>query len=392
MSSVAVPSFRLGYRPALDGLRAVAVALVLLHHSAYRLTGGWIGVDLFFVLSGFLITTLLLQEWHHTGTINLKAFYVRRTLRLWPAFFAMLLILALVTMFIAPEASRPWYWRQIATSATYTANLAWVSGWVSFFYSPLVHTWSLATEEQFYLVWPPILLLLLRAKSGTRGLLALISTVAIASAVWTWMLALGHPGWTRVWVAPDTRIFTLLAGCALGVLTTSGRLPGPSRWWRYGVAVTIIVVALCVALASRNTGPLSLMVGIIATLAATLIVGHLVADPSGPLARMLSMRSLVWIGRRSYGLYLWHLPVYFGVRYVAPELDGMTLVVIQIACSVGVAMVSYTWIEVPCLRLKDRASRRAIESPSPVRTVPVIGTKPVPDSAHPTAMLVSKAV
>lgn len=376
---VLAPPFRIGYRPAFDGLRAIAVALVMCNHLDFNLMGGWIGVDLFFVLSGFLITTLLLQEWQETGTIRLGAFYVRRSLRLWPALIALLVVMVLVTMFFAPSSERPSLWRQIATASTYTTNLAWSTGWIQFRETPLAHTWSLAIEEQFYLIWPPLLMLLLRARIGWRALLAFIGTVAVVAAAWTWILAPHTALWARVWVAPETRLPTLLAGCGLGVLATSGRLPLPSRAGQRAAAAATGFLAICVIYADRDSSRSSVTVGIFVTLAATMIIGHLVADPEGKIARVVSARLLVWLGRRSYGLYLWHLPVFYGVAHLAPSHHSIVLMLLQVGSSVAVAIVSYTVIETPFLRLKYRATSRSNLPPRHPSTAPLVGSQPGPN-------------
>src|SRR5579862_2553734 len=172
--------FRLGRRPILDGFRGAAILAVLLYHYSIPFgTGGFLGVDAFFVLSGFLITSLLTEEWSETGNLSFNRFYTRRALRLLPALFSMLAGTAFVAVTVASREDRAAIWRGSIGTVLYLAN------WQKFFDSPTVgmlgHTWSLSIEEQFYVLWPPLLLLLLR-RLGPRRVAVLAAALAAGSA------------------------------------------------------------------------------------------------------------------------------------------------------------------------------------------------------------------
>jgi len=173
--------FRLGYRPALDGIRGAAVlAVMLFHFGAPFDQGGFLGVDAFFVLSGFLITALLIEEWSRTGGIAFRRFYTRRALRLLPALFAMLLLVTVVVALIAPRDVQEATWRGTVVTLLYAAN--WQKVFSSQSVGLLGHTWSLSIEEQFYVLWPPLLLLLLRHRLSLHWLTLVAAVLAVASA------------------------------------------------------------------------------------------------------------------------------------------------------------------------------------------------------------------
>jgi len=234
----------------LDGVRGVAILTVLVYHLTWGIgrdpldgslfpRGGYLGVDIFFVLSGFLITTLLIQEWDRTGGISLRHFYARRALRLLPALALVLVAAAVVAVvapavgyessFLAPETTEM-RWSSIGVVLLYAAN--WASIYppsTGFTLGALGHTWSLAIEEQFYLVWPIALRFLLRRGLGRRQIAALAGMGILVSAFVRALVWQSTGSWIRAYVGSDVRADALLTGCAVGLLATAGLLPRSRR-------------------------------------------------------------------------------------------------------------------------------------------------------------------
>jgi peptidoglycan/LPS O-acetylase OafA/YrhL len=306
--------------PALNGLRGLAVIGVVAYHLQIGWArGGYLGVDLFFVLSGFLITTLLLEEWVGTGRVDLGAFWGRRARRLLPALFLVVLALALYLICNA-------VWGGPGANAV--ATLLYVNNWHLIFAhqsyfaqfstpSPLQHTWSLAIEEQFYLVWPLLLLVVL--KYGRRGWRRVGVTVTIALGVGSSVLmaALFHPGLdpSRIYYGTDTRLFDLMAGATLAFLVAARRQPGAAarrtlHW--VGPAAAVVLGVFWVRAGTSGGLPTDFMFEggflLCAALAALVVADARLVEP-GWFARGLAWRPLHFIGTISYGIYLWHWPV-----------------------------------------------------------------------------------
>jgi peptidoglycan/LPS O-acetylase OafA/YrhL len=343
----------LGYRPALDGVRGIAILLVVSWHAFGWPAGGAAGVDLFFVLSGFLITTLLLQEHDHTGTVSLRHFYRRRALRLFPALAALLVICGAVTALVDRE-HLPSMLHSIALTAVYSINLATAGHW--FLSGTLAHMWSLAAEEQFYLVWPVVLLLLVRRARPPIGLLCGLIAFAVA---WRGVVALDSASFTRVYYAPDTHADPLLVGCLFGVLFTGDRLPRllmteRSRRRLAGLATMAIgiIVFGVTSLWALYASPLITLLA----LATGVVVLSVCLGEQGALGAVLRARPLTWLGRVSYSLYLWHLPVLVAFGYRPGAHTGRPLAgpAVAIVVALMVAAASYRFIEQPFLRRKDQ--------------------------------------
>jgi peptidoglycan/LPS O-acetylase OafA/YrhL len=308
---------KLGYRPALDGLRATAVLLVILTHAGvpHFEQAGAVGVTVFFVLSGFLITRLLLDEHERTGRVNFRHFYAKRARRLLPALLAFLFLDGVVRA-VSGQSLVP-----VALAAIYTSNIA--PSAIGIMFRELEHTWSLSLEEQFYLLWPATLMLLVR----TRYALPVLATGALASAALRIGLWSAGAGVARVYIAPDTRADALLVGCLLGLtihrLHRPGRLDATAAALALGASCTLGYVGILWALL-----PVSVC-------AAVLVAWSL--DHYGWLA----YRPLVFVGRISYGLYLWHYPVALYVR----EKFGLAGLPITLAVSFALAVASWFVIE-----------------------------------------------
>jgi peptidoglycan/LPS O-acetylase OafA/YrhL/lysophospholipase L1-like esterase len=353
----------LGYRPALDGLRAVAVVAVMLYHGGVPwAAGGFLGVDIFFVLSGFLITSLLVKEWTRTGRIGLRAFWLRRARRLLPA---MLLVLLAVGAYSA-AAPRP----ASQVRGDSLATLGYVSNWwfmvsgQSYFAqfvepSPLRHTWSLAIEEQFYILFPLLLVLLLgtvRLRVPTVRIVLLGGALGSAVLMATLYDPASDP--SRAYYGTDTRMQALLLGAVLALspsllqptkplyASIRGRfvrLPGRGL---LGVLALGGLVGMVVM--ARELAPWMYRGGfLLAAVLSAVVIASVTAAPRSALGRVLSWRPMVAVGVVSYGLYLWHWPVFVVLNHERTGLDGPSLLVARFAVTGVLAYVSFALVEEP---------------------------------------------
>jgi peptidoglycan/LPS O-acetylase OafA/YrhL len=350
--------FHLGYRRWLDGLRGIAILMVLAFHFRF-VPGGWLGVDVFLVLSGFLITCLLTEEWRDEGSISLKRFYLRRCLRLWPAFYSLLLV-ALVVSFWQGSETGSQLRREIPVAACYITN------WPSLHGVPmpvLGHSWSLALEEQFYLLWPMLLYAMLRWRIPRAFIVGFVVLGIVGAAVLR--LALfhaqdpsgpSHEALIRLYVGLDTRADSLLIGCLVGLLAAWNWLPRSRGFVIFtsvgsvaGIAGLAYLVQTCLLNDPRFYQGLFTLVG----LAVAVIIVRLLSAPSW-LRTVLEVDFLVATGRISYALYLIHIPAmeWLNVREMGWRAPGESLLVI--AVTFAAAILSFFCIERPCLKLKHR--------------------------------------
>ena len=357
---------RLPYMPGVDGLRAVAVAAVVTYHiGASWLPGGFLGVNIFLVISGYLITSLLLAERRATGTIDLVRFWIRRARRLLPALFVMMaVVLAYMVIFHHGEVAR-------LRGAT-LASLGYVANWYFVFAdqpyfdqfgrpSVFLHLWSLAVEEQFYLLWPPIMAAGI-AWFGRRRLLVGVLAGIAGSTILAWVLWEPFADPSRIYYGTDTRAVCLLAGVALAFLWPASRLrPLTERRPRIVLEATGAAAVIVLALALTRLGELDESLykgGFLWVALATAVVVAVAAHPSSFLGKALGVAPMVWIGLRSYGIYLWHWPI---IMLTRPDedipLDGAALATLQIGLTVGIAALSYTYVETPIRRGGLRALR-----------------------------------
>ena len=352
------PVAPLGYRRGLDGLRGVAILAVLGLHTRHAtgwplLPGGGLGVDVFFVLSGFLITSLLLEEHAGSGSVSLKRFYIRRALRLFPALVLLLAALALgASAMLAPEEAAHTL-RAIPIAFLYLSDLAIAFGPVDL--GALTHTWSLAVEEQFYLLWPPLLCAALRAGLPRPVIATGTALLAGALALVRALLWDGPASVPRLYFSIDTRADALLIGCLAAMLASWRLLPRTPatealllRWGRISAAV----LAALVLAVPFSTPALYLGGFTLAALAAAVVILGLLAGSQGAGAALLEQGWLVAVGRISYGLYLWHYPVFKAARQLAAPTPVRLLV--AFAATFAVAGLSFALVERPFLRLKRR--------------------------------------
>lgn len=287
---------RVHYLPQLDGLRAIAILLVLVHHAITPVTfGGFIGVDVFFVLSGYLITSILLNELDRTGRIRLRVFYLRRALRLYPP----LLLAVAVTFIPAVLVAKHLLYLVIDTGLALTyltpVALLWNDG-ISLVYR---HTWSLGIEEMFYLVWPAILLAASRLGRSRRFVLWLgvIAGGALLAVCTIQALTLEHPDYLP-------RAGGILIGCAVAAALSLRRVSIPLGVGWAGV------VGLTAAVVVAQTAELSGAAITLAVVSSAAVVAHLATSDQGPLVRALATRPMVYLGQISYELYLWHYSIF----------------------------------------------------------------------------------
>jgi len=348
-----VVPFRLGYRPALDGVRGIAILAVLAVHTRHifgwpLLSGGNIGVDIFFVLSGFLITTLLLEELEHAGTISLKSFYWRRALRLVPALLLLLTALYYLSDVLLLQAEAVDTRRAVPIAFVYASDLA-----LAFFnirLGALQHTWSLAIEEHFYLVWPLLLFAALRLGISRKRLVIITLLLAIASALHRATLQQLGALPVRTYYGIDTRADALLIGCATGMCVSWGLIR--PRSLEPFLAPALLLIGVCV-IATDYASPLMHFGGFtLLAMATAVLLVNLVVSPESYVSTFFEYRPLVWLGRISYGVYLWHYPVFKATSF----LQGGWLLKLLVGFGVTliVSSLSYYLLERPALSLKRR--------------------------------------
>jgi peptidoglycan/LPS O-acetylase OafA/YrhL len=354
------------YHRALDGVRALAVAAVLAFHGGVTaLHGGFLGVDAFFVLSGFLITSLLLAEHRQTGRISLTTFWGRRVRRLLPALLLVLATVVVVSRWTLPPDELGALRADALAAVAYVANWRMMNRGGGYFAetaapSPLQHTWSLGIEEQFYVLWPLLVVAILVAarRRGPVALLAGCVVGAVASAVAAALL-FRPTDVDRAYYGTDTRALALLIGAALAVLL-SRRVVSPPLY-RSATAVgatTRRVLGASAAAGAVTTGwlwatadgtdPWLYRGGLVAAaLAVAAVIAHAVVSPSSPTARVLGVAPLVWLGRISYGVYLWHWPLFQWLNAERTGLSGAPLFAVRCAVTLALSAASFFLVESP---------------------------------------------
>jgi len=372
---------RLGYIPALDGVRALAVAAVLVYHGDLGwFSGGFLGVDVFFVLSGYLITSVLLDAWRRNGgNLGLGRFYLHRARRLLPALLVMITVTcAYVVVFLPDEASK--------LRGGVVASFGYVTNWYLIFHQQsyfsaigrppmLQHLWSLAIEEQFYLLWPLLLGLALKFWRPSRIKLAV--TILAAAGVSALLMALLYRAGSdpsRVYYGTDTRVAALLLGSALAFVWAPWRLIG-----RTGRSAGILLDAIAVLsgialfymfLNVHDFDP-SLYRGgfLIVAIVSALLLAATVHPASKLVPWLLGFGVLRWIGVRSYGIYLWHWPIYMVTRpHSDIPLTGLPLLVLRLTLTFLAAAASYKYIEEPIRHgALERQWARYKTAPAPIQ-------------------------
>lgn len=354
----------MGYLPGLDGVRALAVIGVLLYHADLSwIPGGFLGVDVFFVLSGFLITSLILEEFDRSGRVDFRKFYLGRARRLLPALILVLVVVSLAAALVYQDAARQLA-SDVVASIFYVNNWWYIAADQSYFEfigrPPLLkHLWSLAVEEQFYLVWPAIAFLAMR-RFARKGVFAVAATLAILSTIWMLQLAVanGFPDFadpSRAYFGTDSHSMGLLIGAAMATFWRPGRM---RRSLPTGASVIITAIGIAALLAVIwffvFVGEFTPWLYRGGFLGLALIVATLIAAASHPgvgLGKAMGTQPWRYIGQRSYGLYLWHWPVFMATRPgLDLPLDGVPLLILRLGLTVGIAELSFRFVEMPIRR------------------------------------------
>lgn len=347
----------LGYLPGLDGMRAIAVIAVLLYHAEIDwIPGGFLGVEVFFVISGYLITSLLLSEHRYTHHTDVGGFWMRRARRLLPALYALLVVVATyAVLFLRDEVA--------GLRGDVVAALGYVTNWYLVFSeqsyfettgrpSPILHLWSLAVEEQFYLLWPLLFAFGMR-KLGRTNMLRAILGGALFSAALMWVLYRPEADPSRVYYGTDTRASGLLLGAALAFFWSPNRLTDDVRrsatWVLDAVGVVALALIVRMFFVVNEFDPSLYRGGFLTLDVLTVVLIAVTVHPAARLGKLwLSARSLQWIGLRSYSIYLWHWPVYVITRPdVDVPLSGFPLLVLRLSLTAVLASVSYKYVEQP---------------------------------------------
>lgn len=370
------------YQPALDGVRAVAVACVLLFHARVPgFGGGYLGVSMFFTLSGFLITSLLVTEHDREGRIDVGEFYRRRVRRLIPAsavcLVSVVVIAALTDVFegvvnlrseLVGSVFQVANWFSLAGEGSYQQMLSKASGESS----PLEHFWSLAVEEQFYWLWPPVMVGVLAVARGRRQRLVWVGSITATFALSAPVIAVVWGPDAAYWSTP-ARIAEILIGALLAVVLAGRRVDPHS----FVAPVAMLVLLGCIVLFPPSSGPAYQgALPLVAVVSATLILG---LQSESRFRGLLSTRPLVWLGRISYGVYLFHWPIFVILDADRTGLDGFWLTVVRFALTIVVAQVSYVLVERP-IRLASGARFTFAFASSSVVLVAVVALVAVPSS------------
>ncbi|MGA2249153.1 acyltransferase family protein [Terracidiphilus sp.] len=349
------------FRPDIEGLRAFAVGLVIASHAGLPfLRAGFVGVDVFFVLSGYLITRLLMQEISSSGTVNFARFYARRARRLLPAAITMVLVVCGAESIIMNPVAQVKTLKAALATVLYSSNFYFAHLQQQYFYqhaiasNPLLHTWSLAVEEQFYLIWPVLLLLLARTIKSLRGRTIALAAISLASFVLCVWLTAKIP--ILAFYAAPARVWEFGAGGLLAFVPEPW-LVGRRRLWSWLGAIGILTLTAGAQWIHASMFP--------GSAAAIPVVGTLlllmagVGAPESPAIRLLRARPAQAMGRLSYSLYLWHWPVLvIGQQLVAIHSVSIRLGWIAVACLV--AAVTYAVIENPIRRQSFLVARSGL--------------------------------
>jgi peptidoglycan/LPS O-acetylase OafA/YrhL len=335
----------LGYISSLDGLRAIAVFMVMLLHAHFQFgKGGGLGVDLFFALSGFLITTLLLEEYRKYNSISLSSFYIRRTFRLFPALYFMLFVVLIYAIIFSVGASKDIIYRELFASSIYMNNISYMWDCKAMI---LGHTWSLGVEEQFYFIWPLFMLLMIRFFSSNKLLIALL---VLTPLIWVIKLTDCFP---ILWGLIHESLFI---GCIFALLRWTGKLPKKiPNLIVWGTFLLLVIIGL---------SPISVFETLIKNnlrfiggFFSMIVIVGLVESPDSLLGKLLSNRVLVFLGKISYALYLWHVPVFRWFLWHSTLPSYMNFV-LKFVVTLIISIISLELIEKNSMKLGRRLSKK----------------------------------
>jgi peptidoglycan/LPS O-acetylase OafA/YrhL len=374
------------YSPGLDGLRALAVLAVIAYHAGIPwVRGGLLGVDTFFVLSGFLITGLLVAEYRATRRIDLKDFWIRRVRRLMPALLVMLLAVAAYAHFLAAPSDVGKIRLDILAALFYIANWRFAFSGQSYFDhfsapSPLLHTWSLAVEEQFYVLWPLVIFILMRhsartadrwkkqrQKAQSAALSVAVLGAEASSLVGLALLLVGVDA-SKIYYGTEIRIQALLTGAALAVWRAQRKTGFTARGktiLSYAGLVALLVTLVLWSTVNGEARGLYAGGFLGVAMIIAVLVAAIVEVPKSIVARILSIPPLTYIGKISYGLYLWHWPILQAMTATRTGLHGIELLGARIGATLACTLASFYLLENPI-------RRRKLRLPKPVVTMPAL--------------------
>jgi peptidoglycan/LPS O-acetylase OafA/YrhL len=354
-------AYPLGYRPGLDGLRgAMTLGVLAIHIRESWWPGAFVYMDTFFLMSGYLITSLLINGWLREGRIDVARFYARRAVRLFPALYVMLAVFSAAAFLLLHDFGRQML--GVLAAATYVSN--WTLAFGAELPKFLAHTWSLSIEEQFYLLWPLLLTVLLRRVGLDLRAAAIVAGAALAFAAWRTWLTLDGASIMRLYTGTDTRADALLLGCALGIALALPAVRDSQALQQW--AARLAMPALCVLIVAGATlqwETRAMYAGgsFAMSLVSCALVTALVLPRQTVVHRLFSLDPLVWLGRISYGLYLWHFPVFTVMRW-GLGLSEPWLVWVGLPLTLLLAMASFLWVERPLLSIRDRRAGSRLEA------------------------------
>jgi len=351
-------NFKMRYIPEFDGLRGVAIlGVILFHAGAPFLKGGFIGVDIFFVLSGFLITSFLIKEFDKYDSINIKNFYVRRILRLIPALLFLLITYCFISfLLLSGEAAKKNYIDALI-------SFFYLSNWARAFsiHPPdfLGHTWSLSIEEQFYMIWPIILLTMLRFRIKRHYIAIITSSIALLAWMLRIYLSVNSASAERIYNGLDTRADALMIGCTIGIAIYSGLINENAKKTIEKLLISLCPISIfCLSMLSivaRWDSPWMSYLGFtIVEIMSSILVFDILINEQSVIRKFLLNVGFVWIGKISYSLYLWHYPIYRTMK--AMKYDGFTTFIVGTILTFIMSMFSYYVIEKPILKFKTSFS------------------------------------
>lgn len=347
----------LSYIPELDGIRGIAILLVMIFHIGNPIfRGGFIGVDIFFVLSGFLITSLLLKEYDLKQKISLKNFYIRRALRLAPALLIILFTIAVLSPFLYSHEQAINNYKSILISLFYSAN--WVRAFHLHKMGFLNHTWSLSIEEQFYFIWPCCVIFMFKLCKSRKQMLVFVVFIAMGSWLLKIILTLYNYPSERMYNGLDTRADSLLTGCILAFILSTNLINLKSKafagYLKYMAGGTLLLYLVVLFNIGWSNHHVYYWLGCLVQVSTAILILHVFLSDNSIIKKFLSNKILVWIGSISYGLYLWHDPIYETLRmwgYSKWFISTFGVLTIFIITS-----ISFYFVEKPILRLKNKFS------------------------------------
>ena len=357
------PKFRLGNRPPLTGIRAFVIGCILVYHSNFHtLPGAWAAISVFFVLSGFLITSMLVAEHHRDDRISLRRFYTRRGLRLLPPLFMTVALLGIYAAIVSVPDAPQRIWGDVSAAVFYYADFRSASGREPFL-GFLAQAWSLSIEEQFYVIWS---LLMLAALAMGRRLAAygLAISGAVISAAYGFWLLLSAPHFStavagRVYFGFGSRVDALFVGCVLGLVATGGHLDRSGAAFRRSAAAGGLVAACLlgwmVVNATYGTRQALLWWLPLSIVASVFLIAYFVVCPQGLGSRVVGLAPFVLVGDLAYTLYLVHWPVYVAVSQFTTHWSFWPVEALRLTIIFTIALLSWYLVERPLMRWRRRA-------------------------------------